>query len=139
MQLLTIEDPRDNLQKATRFELVDFARKNGIQLDEGTPKIVSEKILRDRGFVNIQIPDRPLGLYVGGETHATNEPIVHGSLQNADDLLVAEYEHQKKEDANVSKMSMSRLRAECKSKGIKMDRRDNMQTLRAKLGQQNPA
>ena len=139
MQLLSIIDPRDNLSKATRFELVDFAKKNGIQLDEGPPKIVSEKILRDRGFVNIQIPDRPLGLYVGGEVHSTNEPIVHGSLQNADDLLVQEYEHQKKEDADVSKMSIGRLRAACKAKGIKMERTDNMQTLRAKLGQQNPA
>ena len=138
MQLLTTEDPRDNLQKATRWELVEFAKANGIDLDENTPAIVSAKILRDRGLTNIKIPDRPLGLYVGTKHEAMvdHSVSVPGEVTiNAEDDLVRQYEQQQKAKAEVSKMTIGQLRVACKERGIKMSRRDNMQTLREKLGQ----
>jgi len=138
MQLLTTEDPRDNLQKANRWELVAFAKENGIDLDENTPAIVSAKILRDRGLTNIKIPDRPLGLYVSSKNEALVEhaPSVKGEITiNAEDDLVRQYEQQQKARTDLSSMTIGQLRVACKERGIKMSRRDNMQTLREKLGQ----
>jgi len=142
MQLLSQVDPRDNLQKATRFELVDFAKANGIAVPEDAPAIYTMKILRARGLTNIKVPDRPLGLYANsGETltETNSSAIVEGDTPNADDDLIRQYEAQKKQP-DVSQLTMGELRVLCKSRGIKMARTDTMQTLKEKLsGQQNAA
>ena len=136
MQLLSIDDPRDNLQKATRFELIDFAKANGIDVPEDAPAIYTMKILRSRGLTNIRIPDRPLGLYVGSGEVMSEAQISSDSeviSSNAEDDLIRQYQTQKKEEADVSKLPMHRLRTVCKEKGVKFSRKDNMQTLREKL------
>jgi len=62
MQLLTIQDPRDNLEKARKNELVDFAHDHRIAgVDPAMPAILIRKILRSRGHVDITVPVRLLG------------------------------------------------------------------------------
>src|SRR6185437_5733367 len=141
MQLLTNVDPRDNLQKATRWELIDYARANGVDVPADAPAIYTMKVLRSRGLTNIKIPDRPLGLYANGPE--TTAPQVESETEintaSADDDLIRQYEQEKKQPP-VSEMSMTELRHACKVKGIKMDRTDNKQTLKDKLsGQQDAA
>lgn len=141
MQLLSTEDPRDNLQKATRWELIDFAKANGIDVPQDAPAIYTMKVLRSRGLTNIKIPDRPLGLYTGKGDALTESPAVMSDAEvttaNAEDDLIRQYEKQKKEEADVSNMSIQQVRRACKERGILISRRDNLQTLRAKLSGQN--
>lgn len=62
MQLLTIQDPRDNLEKARKNELVNFAHGHRIAgVDPAMPAILIRKILRSRGLVDITVPVRLLG------------------------------------------------------------------------------
>lgn len=136
MQLLSNVDPRDNLQKATRWELIDYAKANGVEVPNDAPAIYTMKILRARGLTNIKVPDRPLGLYAGGVALSDQTQIsadTEVNVASADDDLIRQYEQQKQEETDVSKMLMPQLRHACKTKGIKMDRRDNLKTLREKL------
>ena len=138
MQLLTIEDPRDNLQKATRWELIDFAKANGIDIPGDAPAIYTMKVLRSRGLTNIKIPNRPLGMNAGAGEVMTDEAFGEGAdatVVNADDDLIRQFESQKAE-TDVSKMLMPDLRKACKARGIKMARTDNLKTLREKLSGQ---
>jgi hypothetical protein len=64
--LTRIEDPRDNLQKATRDELWDYAKANGVDFDQRTtPRQVMEHVLRSKNLVNVRIPIRVLGRPTG--------------------------------------------------------------------------
>lgn len=138
MQLLSIIDPRDSLDKATRWELIDYAKANGLQVDDDCPAIVTRQLLRAKGLTNIKIPDRPLGLYgskAEAQIAAENKP-ADANAMNADELMAAQYQAEK---TDFSKSPMNALRAECKKRGIKMSRRDNLQSLREKLSGQNAA
>lgn len=131
MILNRIEDPRDNLHKASRYELCVIAKHHGIaDIGYGKDGQTLEdmiKILRDNGVRDIKIPERPLGVY---------KPVI----LNADDLIPpsAAHKHETVAKDDVSKssseMSITELRMECKKRGIKMARTDNMESLRAKLG-----
>ena len=46
MQLLSNVDPRDNLQKATRWELIDYARANGVDVPSDAPAIYKLALAR---------------------------------------------------------------------------------------------
>lgn len=133
MQILKIDDPRDPLSKASRYELCQLAKAHGItEIGYGKdgqtlPEMV--KILHDRGIHTITMPDRPLGIY---------KPVV----LNADDVApvssqpapaVPVVEAPSAIDKPVSEMNMTEMRKECKRRGIKMDRTDNLKTLRDKL------
>ena len=134
MQLLTTEDPRDNLEKASRWELEAFAKENGCPVPHGYPAMLTIKVLRARGLTQIKIKERPLGLYNGGETITASPNVPSQQGISPEDLLEAQFKEQQND---LSNKSMNELRALCKELGIKMDRRDNMKTLRDKLGQQN--
>lgn len=142
MILDRIDDPRDKLQRATRDEVYDFAVASGvttvtiggkvIPLSEQIPKPNLINELRARGLTNIRIPNRPLGappgVVIDDDAPAGKKEVVE---VNADDDLARQVLQQLEPD--VSSMSMAELRSECKRRGIKMDRTDNMQTLRDKL------
>jgi hypothetical protein len=62
LQLKAINDPRDALEKARRYELYQWARANGVtEIVETMPAILMRKILRARGLARIEIPKRTLG------------------------------------------------------------------------------
>jgi hypothetical protein len=131
MQLLTSVDPRDNLEKAKRMELFRFARQNGIkEIEEAMPAMLMRKILRSRGMTNIRVPDRPLA-----STRPTNMEAMTTSQVNVIDVetdLERQYMAEK-QAADYEAMPLNELRAECKRRGIKMARTDNLQSLRDKL------
>jgi hypothetical protein len=131
MQLLTSVDPRDNLEKAKRMELFRFARQNGIkEIEEAMPAMLMRKILRSRGMTNIRVPDRPLA-----STRPTSMEAMTTSQVNVIDAetdLERQYMAEK-QASDFDAMPMNELRAECKRRGIKMSRTDNLQSLRDKL------
>ncbi len=132
--LTKIDDPRDLLEKATRDEIFDFAVAQGVaEITEDMPAIIMRNILREKKKTNIKIPDRPLGANPGVELIKARESMQETETVpevNADDDLMRQYQTSKVEPQS---MTMGQLRAECKRRGIKMARTDNMQTLREKL------
>lgn len=136
MQLLRTEDPRDPLQKATRDELVDFAKLQGwIDINEQMPKPLIIRKLREKGISRIPIPDRPLGAFKGKDSYGIIAEQPDAPTVNADDALIEQYEATKDEPVakTPDEMTMGELRKACKARGIKMVRTDNLETLRAKL------
>src|SRR3990167_10314110 len=66
IQLLKITDPRDNLEKARRRELVAFAHANGLkEINDEMPAILIRRILRRHNLTQITIPKRVLGSTAG--------------------------------------------------------------------------
>lgn len=125
MQVLRIEDPRSGLERASRYELCQLAAANGITeitYECGLDLKSIIEILRSKGVHSIKVPDRPLGIYkpvlLGLEDQPRTEPVKSEPV---------------KMDKPVKQMSMTELRSECKRRGIKMARTDNMNTLREKL------
>ena len=145
------EDPRDNLGKATRDELWAFTKSSGIMpamleylkgvywhpqkgwtprnpgevADQSTiTKPDMENFLRGRGCNNISVAirsmGRPTGEYLGPKPTLV-QPTPAPAAPNADP------------PADIDKMSIGELRTECKARGIKMSRRDNMEAIRQKL------
>ena len=131
-QLLRIDDPRDKLEKATRDELYDFARAQGVtDITEDMPAILMRRILRSKGKTNIDIPNRPLGSNPGVVAPPDKaQDVVAVPEITAEEDLMRQYQAAKVAPAE---MTMGQMRAECKRRGIKMARTDNMDTLRAKL------
>ncbi len=119
------EDPRDNLGKATRYELCQAAKHHGItEFNYGTDDITLEDmiaILRRHGIRDITIPNRILGDY--------RPTVINAESVKSEKVVAAE------PAKAASDMSMTELRSECKKRGIKMARTDNMTTLREKLEQ----
>lgn len=129
MQLLKSEDPRDSLMKASRYELCQLAHAHGIsdvcyEKDMTLEEIVST--LRKNGINEIKIPDRPLGIY---------KPVLLGADGPPIEPKQVFVEAVKEVTKSVPEMNMTELRKECKRRGIKMIRTDNLETLRMKLGQ----
>jgi|SRR5581483_2814129 len=132
MILNRIEDPRDNLHKASRYELCTIAKYHGIT-DIGYGKDGQTlddiiKILRNNGIHDIKIPERPLGVYnpvlLNAEDVVPNKEVFH-SIPGTETTISLK---------QISDMTIVELRSECKRRGIKMARTDNMESLRAKLG-----
>lgn len=128
MQLLKIEDPRDPLNKASRYELCQLAKAYGIaEITYGSalqlPDMV--KILHERGIHDIKIPERPLGVYTPVVLNADEVEKTAPQPAAAADPVI---------ETPVSDMNMTEMRKECKRRGIKMARTDNLSTLREKLG-----
>ena len=132
MILNKIEDPRDALAKAHRYELYKFAQHSGVnEITHDMPASIMRKILRGRGFTRINIPARPLGAQNQG---AGMEPGAKGVEVNADDDLMRQWLQQKKPVAkSPDEMGLSELRKECTRLNIKMIRGDNTLSLREKI------
>jgi hypothetical protein len=157
MQLSIIVDPRDTLDKARRSELARYAVINGVEEIKPTmPAMLMRKILRSRGLVNPSIPVRKLGAMNTSatglvENAPASEP--EGKIEQVsatDDMMEQWLEEEKQavevKDENevpalaaptpakaIVNMTINELRKACQARGIKLARRDNMITLRAKL------
>ncbi len=140
LQLLNVTDPRDNLERAHRPELLKHAKENGVtEIVETMPAILMRKILRSRGLVKINVPKRTLGQYDGGRAYggdAISETGAAASVSIDDDM---ERQWKQHESTQPQNMTMQAMRKECKRRGIKMVRTDNAETLKAKLNVENPA
>ncbi len=130
------DDPRTDLEKATRWELYDFAKSVGCtEVKEPMPAMLAVQILRGNGFTRIQIPDRPLGAVsvLGGNF----EPPATQTVDALEELARQFAQQQANPDRE---MSFTELRSELKRRGVKFSRSDKMEVLKAKLnGQQNAA
>lgn len=145
MQLTKIVDPRDNLGRASRDELFDFARANGVAFDQRTAtKQYMERELRSRGLSHIRPAVRFMGYPTGEVFPAEGGLVVQDQPKvvevNADADMVRQMKEQAKQEwpvestfKSVDEMKMGELRAECKRRGIKMERTDNLKSLREKL------
>jgi hypothetical protein len=152
MQLLSITDPRDNLEKARRIELVRFAAEHGItDVKPDMPAILIRKILRSRNLTNIRVSARKLG-QPGRPDAISAAPVVpegSGIQMSMEEDLARQYAQQNAKPPTESEVKrdrplqeMTKLRRLCKQHGIKVDRTDNLATLRYKLrdhGGENPA
>lgn len=130
------EDPRGNLEKASRYELAQLAKRLGFSdITYDTPQPLQVKMLRSRGVTDIDIPERILGdirpiVYNTDAVQPVQAQKTEAKSMTADELLEQEYQKPK----TPAEMSMTELRSECKRRGIKMARTDNLKTLREKLG-----
>lgn len=141
LSLSKVFDPRDKLEKARRKELERFAKKNGItEIRCGMPAPVMRKILRQKGFTNIQLPNTR---FLGGPSDmATQNRAVLDTPPNAKieetsalDLLEKEWE----QSAPVfnADMDIRDLRKACKERGVKLARTDKREDMVRKLNGQD--
>lgn len=140
MEILRIEDPRDNLEKARRKELEMFARQKGVtEIDPRMPATIMRKILRQKGLTDIQIPKRVLGQNPG----AAVDPVIAGGQPAHEVDAVSDLVRQWKEEAtrpahtpepqSIERMSIAQLRMACREAGVKLARTDSGETIRKKL------
>ena len=146
MILNKIDDPRDNLEKARRMELVRFAQACGLpNITEHMPAMLIRRELRNKGMTNIKVPPRILG-----SQHQPNAVMPSPDQKvvevNAADDLARQFRAEQPVPAiprrGRPKSEINKLRDECKRLGIKMDRRDNVNNLREKIkahGEQDAA
>lgn len=154
-QLHRIDDPRDRLDKARLWQLIDHARRNGITVVDGmaidtAPAILIRRELRKRRLTNIQITPPPLGSLPAAPV--TSDEAV--GVDAADDLArqfktqppppprapapqpeIKRAKPPKYQQRLVPRppQEINLLRDECKRLGIKMDRRDGKEALKAKI------
>lgn len=127
-----IEDPRDNLEKATRWELYEYAKQVGCkEVYEPMPAMLAIQILRARGFTNIRIPDRPLGsiAILGAMPRGVAEPPATQTL----DALAELKKQFETQQAAPKELTFQQMRIELKARGIKYKRTDKVDTLRELL------
>ena len=147
MQLLTIEDKRDNLEKATRRELFLFAQANKVaEISDEMPAMLMRDILRRRGMTRIRIPPRHLGAMNGGR-HSPQIAVPEANGIEADAIsdLARQWQAQQRnsapppppavrEPAEIDeKTDINVLRRMCQKRDIKMSRRDRRPDLIAKI------
>lgn len=151
------EDPRDALEACRKTDLLRYARENGVkEVTEQMPAILIRRVLRRKGLTRPNYRRHILGFpEPRGDEPA--EPLVPdvgatGVQSDAEDDLMRQYMAQQpandpseereaeaapvqpKKEANPGFKELTRLRMACKARGIKMTRKDNAESLRAKLG-----
>lgn len=150
-------DPRDNLAKARRWELEQYAKANNVtEISEDMPAPLMRSILRAKGLTRIPVPPRPLGAQ--NQPHARKmydskgnfiqppatpfQPSGNGAeVDSTSDLMRQWLADKAKENAapvaapaaSIDTMSIGDLRKACKAQGVPMVRTDNMKSLREKL------
>lgn len=146
LQLLSITDPRDNLDKARRTELVAYARANGVtNITEQMPAIIIRKTLRNLGLNRIRIPQRILGQPAvaarpPGSLADDGMPGTSAGEIDAADDLARQYEAEAPRNAHL--MAYNEIRREAKKIGLAFTRKDNLASMKAKLAaamQKGPA
>lgn len=134
-----IFDPRDNLEKARRKELENFAKAQGVkEIRCGMPAPLMRKILRQRGLTNITIPKHrylggPPDMAVQGRPQVDERP-VNAKAEEIDEISLLEREWER---PDFNAMSIIELRRECRKRGIKLKRTDKMPDMVRKLNGEN--
>lgn len=134
--LKSIDDPRDALSKARRYELAQFAEANGVkEIDPNMPAELMRSILRQKGLTRIKIPNRVLGQVNQPNADAVASGVAPKGVE-ADAVadLARQYAQQKGEALMdlkpVNEMTFNELHAECRDKNLKRDRGMNTEQLR---------
>jgi hypothetical protein len=146
MLLNRIDDPRDNLGKARRYELGVWAEQNGHRNFSfmgkqwnayEAPAEITREFLRSVRLVNIRIPDRPLGQPVPHPSASQDAPVVPSQIPSMGALAHLAAQDQVPapvlEETPLKDMSINELRAEGKRLGVKFERTDNMPKMRDKI------
>ena len=132
MQLLKIEDNRDNLERLNPIELEIYAKNNGITelaartintiqypkcsiIGAPPPQVIDE--LRLRGLRGPNVMHRTLG-----------QPI-----RWVDEQAVVRKDQQQEKVIDIKTMTRAELAKECKRRGVKMARTDKIPDLIARL------
>lgn len=152
MILNKIDDPRDNLEKAHRMELVKFAHAQGVKdITEHMPAILIRAHLRAKGLTNIRITPRPLGAQNVAPAPGPEQkvPTIDAAADLARQFAAQQPAPSRskkpprfKRLVERPKQEINVLRDKCKELGIHMDRRDRKDDLKRKIeahGQQNAA
>lgn len=147
-RLTRIDDPRSQLDKTRRIDLVRFAKVQGIkEVTEQMPAILIRKIFKDRGIHRVPARLQTLGQLAPGSVAApeTAIPDDAGRSVDAEADLARQFAATAHQAPAVRKtpaqMSINELGAEMKRLNIKRERRDNMISMREKIEAhgQNPS
>lgn len=133
MHITNIDDPRDELSRIRRKPLENYFKATFPERwRAGMAADVMRIILRAEGIFSV--PNAPLHR-LGASTPTVTPPTQSevDAAEDATERLYKEWE----QSMSYDKMGIRDLRKECKSRGIKMKRTDNMETLRAKLRGEN--
>lgn len=146
--LYKVDDARDSLGKATRDDLWQYAKAMGI-LPTMIEFMQTSEWHIERGWIgrvnlpatqaNITKPDMEQFLRSRGHTNIVARQRIMGMPIDPEPVYAAPVPQPKPQAAPAAetkdpdKMSMNELRAECKARNIKMDRRDNLSSLRNKV------
>ena len=144
MHLNRIDDPRDALQRARQTDILRYAREKNIkEITHDMPAMLARPIIRGKGLAgdfarwargNVQF--KPLGSAPSRPTVTSDQ----ATAVDADADLAAQWAANRKADLESGKTKrperhnpMNDLRVKARELGIKVDRRDNINTLRAKV------
>lgn len=132
LSLKSIEDPRDLLEKATRKELENYAKENGIkEIKQTMPAVVMRQLLRRRGVFDVGVR-RTLGRPMNAVKQEIDYSQEASVTMSADDALMKQWEVDDAQD-DYSSMHIGKLRKLVKQRGLKQDRKDGKQALIDKL------
>lgn len=132
-RLLKNEDPSDNMDRMRRMQLVRFAHDNGqMDIHADMPASLIRDYLRKRGIT--RAPPQPS---IFGAMNQHPDPGQNVPAVDATSDLERQYLAQQPERRRPGrpKSEINVLRDECKRLGIRMDRRDRMPDLKAKIAQ----
>ena len=142
MQIRETWDPRGPWQKMRRQEAINYAKELGIVFDENMPKDIIIKRLIAAGAPPPKLPPRTIGMHANPRQDDTS-PTSHKyegpqdqpqrETVTVDAAELAELEWMQAKKTPVAKMSINELRAEAKTRGIKLTRKMTMNDLRALL------
>lgn len=139
-------DPRDTWDRARRMEIFRYAQEKGVSaIKDGPsglpPKDVMVAQLKALGLPPPLVNPRLVGAYADSRSGDTSPNSHHYTGQQTqqpaetvelDALAVLERDWKQQQSAPVA-VTITELRKECKRRGIKMARTDNLTTLKAKL------
>jgi hypothetical protein len=127
-----IDDPRDNLSRATRHEIIQFAKKRGVtEIDPEMPAILMRDILRQKNITDIQVGHRPLGSPGGTRPVATQAQEQNIRTVDATSELARQWKAQQKPVKKYNEFIELKMKA--KKLGIKLSRTDRLPDLKEKL------
>lgn len=154
LALKKIEDSRDEIGQMRRYPLVQFAHDIGHKdISEMMEVGFIRRLLKERGVSRHQAREwmakqrmrlPPLGTvnpsaYEKGQFSPAMAPPADAKIENvtAEEDMARRWQAQKQAERKDTRppSEITTLRMECKKRGIKMARTDNIKTLREKLGQ----
>ncbi len=140
------DDPRSPLQRMRRYELINYARANGIpNVTDNVPAIIIRKLCAAKGLRGLMVRRPPLGSVTGSVSNMAVLPDVQVNEIDADADLERQFLQAlpapvpaaaiavQPERKSPATMTIIELGNEMKRLGIKRERRDNMITMRQKI------